>query len=143
MAASKDVEKSSSNLIMGAYKFDDIKDVNLKYLMVVGFTQAVSLTVKANNEGLAEYPLSAAISATLQCVNIIQSQTPPRQMSEKYEYYRKRLTSYYKKLHSNGLEDPERSEASLFCQEVHRSMSRKLSELIQGMSFEHPTSATI
>lgn len=143
MTANKSIEKSSSNLIMGAYRFDDIKDVNLKYLMVVGYTQAVSLTVKANNEGLNDYPVSAAISATIQCLNIIQSQTPAKQMSEKYAHYRKKLVTYYKKLHSNGLQDPEKSEAMLFCQEVHRAMSRKLSDLIQGMSFEHPTSATI
>jgi hypothetical protein len=136
-------EKSSSNLILSAYKFDDIKDVNLKYLMVVGYTQAVSLVVKANNEGLKDYPVGAALSATLQCVNIIQSQTPPKHTTSKFDTYRKKLTIYYDKLHGNGLEELDKSKAMLYCQEIHREMSRKLSQLIHGMSFEHPESAMI
>jgi|GEM_PF-3184689 len=136
-------EKSSSNLILSAYKFDDIKDVNLKYLMVVGYTQAVSLVIKANNEGLKDYPVGAAISATIQCINIIQSQTPPKHHTSKFDTYRKYLTTCYNDLHGNGLEEPEKSKAMLYCQEVHREMSRKLSQLIHGMSFEHPESAMI
>lgn len=137
------VEKSSSNQILGAYKFDDIKDVNLKYLMVVGYTQSIMLVVKANNDGLSDYSVSAALASTLQCINIIQSQTPADKMSEKYHKYRSKIEYYYKQLHNSTLSHPDKAKAMMYCQNIHRAMSRKLSELIRGFSFEHPTSATI
>jgi len=66
--------KSSSEFILSGFKTARYEDMDMKFMLITSYTMAVSMAIRASNEGLELTALGSAFASTINACNIITGQ---------------------------------------------------------------------
>jgi hypothetical protein len=66
--------KSSSEFILSGFKTARYEDMDMKFMLITSYTMAVSMAIRASNEGLELTALGSAFASTINACNILTGQ---------------------------------------------------------------------
>ena len=136
--------KASSEFILSGFKAARYEDADMKFLLVTSYTMAVSMIIRASNEGMDITAVASALMSTMNASNVLLVQldddVEAKFMKELDEDIRT-LEGDYKRLYSVDVDDEELSKMILYSLKITRKIAEKLRNL--GIEVERNVVANI